>query len=73
MYHGLVPGNPGLIGQFGSEAVITHAVHATAPASSNWHTPKASRGRRATRASNAPTLLPSPSPARNTARMIENV
>ena len=63
----------GLTGQYGSELAIVYAVHAHAPARSTWQMPRAVRGRAATRASNEPTLLPRPSPARKIARMIENV
>ncbi len=38
-----------------------------------WQTPSAIRGRAIRRARYAPVLLPIPSPARNTARMIEKV
>ena len=44
-----------------------------AAASSIWQPPSAIRGRTVPRARNDPTLLPIPSPTRNTARMIEKV
>jgi hypothetical protein len=44
-----------------------------APASSIWHQASASLGRAMLRDSAAPTLLPMPSPRRNTARISEKV
>ena len=49
------------------------AVQAIAAASNIWQIPKAIRGDIVPRARNDPTLLPIPSPTRNTAKMIENV
>jgi len=63
----------GLIGQYGSDSVSMYDVHAMAAQSNIWHQPRASRGRARRPASDAPTLLPIPSPKRNTARISENV
>ncbi len=63
----------GLMGQYGSELASMQAVQATAPASSSWQQPRARRGRATPRTSAAATPLPIPKPARNTARMMENV
>ena len=49
------------------------AVQATEPASSSWQQARAMRGRAMPRTSAAATPLPIPKPARNTARMMENV
>src|SRR5258707_12629434 len=63
----------GLIGQYGSDFERTHAVHAIAATRSIWQAPSASCGRIVRRARNAPPPLPSPSPPRNTATMMQNV
>ena len=63
----------GLIGQYGSECDSMKAVHATAPASSNWQTPMAIRGRTRPRTNADAAALPIPMPTRKTARMMENV
>src|SRR5689334_23333362 len=63
----------GLIGQYGSEAFSTCAVHAIAAQRSSWHDASASRGRARLRARADPTLLPMPRPTRKAARISENV
>ena len=49
------------------------AVQVIAATNKAWQAPKAKRGCRRVPANNEPTLLPSPKPTRNTAKMIENV
>ena len=63
----------GLIGQNGSDCISAYAVHAIAAESPNWHNAKATRGRSVSRATIDPSVLPMPRPARNTARINENV
>ena len=48
------------------------AAHAMAAASKTWHQPSAMRGRALLRAKKDPAMLPRPSPARNTASIMEN-
>src|SRR5271157_3376883 len=65
----------GLMGQYGSESTIMYALHAIPSVSSTWHQPSASRAPAAphtARTSHDPQPLPSASPIRNTARMMEN-
>src|ERR1035441_1295342 len=72
--HGLMASS-GLMGQYGSESAIMYAVHAIPSVSSTWHQPSASRAPgapRTARTSHDPPPLPSASPIRNTARMMEN-
>src|SRR4051794_3004094 len=63
----------GLIGQYGSDSVSSYAAQATAAHRSSWHQPSARRGDALSRAIVAPTVLPIPSPVRNTARISANV
>ncbi len=52
---------------------MLYAVQAIAAARSNWHQPKAMRGRARFRHSIDPMALPIPRPVRKTATMIESV
>ena len=52
---------------------MLYAVQAIAPARSNWHQPKARRGRVRIRQSREPMPLPIPRPVRKTATMMESV
>ncbi|OIQ63111.1 hypothetical protein GALL_553520 [mine drainage metagenome] len=52
---------------------MLNAAQAMAATSENWHQPSMTSEFLALRTSSDPALLPSPSPSRNTARMIENV
>ena len=72
MIHGLATAD-GLIGQYGSDRLMTYAVHAMEAQTPIWHQPSARRGR-ATRDDMAePIVLPMPRPKRNTARISEKV
>src|SRR5262249_9339765 len=65
--------NHGSIGQYGRTSASMCAVHATAPAIDAWKTPRTIRGHAVRRTTNDPATAPHPSPARKTARIIENV
>ena len=69
----LTQGGTLFTGQNGTESDSMYAVHATAPASSNWQIPMATRGRTEPRSMADADTLPIPMPTRNTARMMENV
>ena len=70
--HGLVLSR-GSTGQYGSQASMLNEAQAIAATRKNWHQPSMTSEFLPLRASSDPALLPSPSPRRNTARMIENV
>jgi hypothetical protein len=53
--------------------VIEYAAHAMLTMTSSWHQPSAVRGYAIDRAITDPTVLPIPSPNRNTARISEKV
>src|SRR5262245_39301438 len=72
VYHGLVESS-GFTGHQGRELASCHADHAIAAAKAIWLHPSNARGCQAPRASIAPTLDPTASPTRKTARMIEKV